>query len=217
MITLALELSSSTCSLALYRNRERAARAEWASTRRDQQRVFEELRRRLAEIGEKASAVRSVAVGRGPGNYTGMRTALTLGETLVLPDGGELRAVSSGAALARRRLEAAPRGRVAVVGDARRGRLWRGVFGREGSRLHTLIPWGLVAPADWAREWADDLSVVSSEAEAVMARLREGGIDPPPVAQDHPRAEDIAALDWERADAGDPPEPATPIYLHPAV
>lgn len=217
MITLALELSSPRCSLALFRDREPAARAEWVSSRRDPPRMFEELRRGLAEIGADASHIRAVAVGRGPGNYTGMRTALTLGETLLLPGGGELQAVSSGAAMARRRLEAEPRGRVVVVGDARRGRLWRGVFAQEGARMRTLIPWGLMDPAELARDESGDGAWVSYEAEAVTTRLREAGVAPLPIAQDYPRAEDVAALAWERADSGESPEPATPIYLHPPV
>lgn len=217
MITLAMELSSDRCSLALFRGRTAAAQADWESSRRDQNRVFEELQGMLEKIGAAASQVESVIVGRGPGNYTGMRTALALGESLLLPGGGTLHAVSSGAALAWRWLQNPSVSTVAIAGDARRGRIWRGVFGRHGQHMRILHPWGLRTPDEILHDIPPRATWVSHEAAAVTARMREAGIEPPAITQDYPRAADVADLAWTRADSGDAPEPATPIYLHPAV
>ncbi len=217
MITLAMDLASDQCSLALFRGRNSVAQADWASSRRDQNRVFEELRKMLEAAGARASGIGSVVVGRGPGNYTGMRTALTLGESLLLPGGGTLHAVSSGAALAWRWLGGGSVSTVAIVGDARRGRIWRGVFRRGRHTLDVLLPWGLATPDELLREVPSGAAWVSHEAAAVATRMREAGIEPPVIAPDFPRAADVASLAWKRADSGETPEPATPIYIHPAV
>ena len=217
MITLALELSCDRCSLALFRDRNAVAQADWESSRRDQNRVFEELQRMLKEIGAEASQIESVIVGRGPGNYTGMRAALTLGESLLLPAGGTVQAVSSGAALAWRWLQNPSISTVAIVGDARRGRIWRGVFGRNQQSMSVVRPWGLSTPEELRHELPAGAIWISHEATAVAARMREAGIKPPSITQDYPRAADVAGLAWKRAGSGEPPAPATPIYLHPAV
>ena len=217
MITLALDLASDRCSLALFRGRNSVAQADWESSRRDQNRVFEELQKMLETAGARASGIESVVVGRGPGNYTGMRTALTLGESLLLPGGGTLHAVSSGAALAWRWLEQKSISTVAIFGDARRGRIWRGVFRRDSQSMNALRPWGLATPDELLREVPAGAAWVSYEAGAVATRMREAGIESPSIAQDYPRAADVAHLAWKRADSGEPPEPPTPIYIHPAV
>jgi len=99
----------------------------------------------------------AVAVGAGPGSFTGLRIGMATAKGIAFAAGRPLWIVSSLAALAadaRASLEP-PRGVICAVLDARRGEVFAGCF-----RAPTLEPVGterVLSPgelADWARELA---------------------------------------------------------------
>jgi len=123
MITLGIELSSRQGSLALLKDGVLLAEKTWIGENVRHGVLFQTLETLLKETDISYSDISLYAVGRGPGSFSGMRMAFTVAQALALPDKTEVRAVSSGAALA---LAAARDGakEIAVVGDARRGQVW---------------------------------------------------------------------------------------------
>ncbi|MEX2607404.1 MAG: hypothetical protein WD708_08670 [Kiritimatiellia bacterium] len=189
---LALEWSSRRLSVA------------WSRDGKFEERVLEASRFRVAEAlsllvdcGDILKEISEVRIGRGPGNYTGVRQSLSWAIGFAAPGGICLKSISSGRAQALRLLET-DGGEIAILGDARRGQWW-------GARFPADQPvWRLQDPAAWRTEVAG-LKIFSPEAE----RLVEGVDD---VVQDYPRATDLLTFPLEL-----PPEEPVPCYLHPAV
>lgn len=158
----------------------------------------------LSDRGLRVRDLFGIAVGVGPGSYTGTRAAVALARGLAWPSGTRLAAVVSSAAAARGELRRnAAAQSVIVLQDARRGEAYRadyargsvvaGAVGAEGLPLESLPP-RLVAGADADPRPADPSLIV----------LRE------PV----PDAYDVAAVGRTRLlEGGDPPELVRPLYL----
>lgn len=160
--------------------------------------------RLLSERGLRVADLLGIAVGVGPGSYTGTRASVALARGLAFPTGARLAAVVSAAAAARGEFRRAAAARsVVVLLDARRGEAYRadyargsvvaGVVGAEGVPLESVPP-RLVTGADADPRLADPSLIV----------LRE------PV----PDAYDVAAVGRTRLlEGGDPPEVVRPLYL----
>lgn len=219
MITLALELSSPRGSLALLRDAAVAAEETWVEPNARSLRLFHALPNLFRRAGIAPADVDQFVVGRGPGSYSGLRTAVTTAQGLALPGGRPVYAVSSGAALARTVAAETGAAHVAVAGDARRGTLWIGVFRAGTSALAPVSDWIVVKPEDLAKHLPADCLLVSPDWNRLGAQLK-------PLApasarwieeERTPDARSVAALAFERIAAGLPSEPPTPIYMHPAV
>jgi len=153
--------------------------------------------------------VNRIVVGTGPGSFAGIRSALAFAQGYALGTGCEVLGLPSACALV-----AVVQGegirRVAVVGDARRDKIWIALF--EG-----FAPLGEVFQVDrgaLAGAVAADFSVVTPDAARIGAFLDEtfgarylGGRTP--------TAEGLQAF-AEANPAVLKPEPL-PIYLNPAV
>lgn len=204
MITLGIELSSRQGSVALLKNGVLLAEKTWLGERVRHNIFFQTLETLLAETAVSYRDISLYAVGRGPGSFSGMRMSFAVAQAAALPDKTEVRAVSSGAALA---LAAAREGDgpIAIVGDARRQQCWVGLFHAESGCISTLRDWELVP--------YNELSVpagtriISPEAE----RLTE--FFPTLGTARFPQARDVAAL----ALLQETPESLEPLYLHPPV
>ncbi len=219
MIWLAIELSSVQGSLALLREGRTLAATVWRDAAPRRRGAPAKLEALLREAGVAPADLGGFAVGRGPGNYSGLRIALTLAQSMALPSGLPVIAVSSGAALACAELRAVPAERVVVYGDARRGQIWYATFVR-GTEFAAAAgaAWALAAAEDFARCPPSASRAVSSDA----ARLAAGYAARRPdveweVADRFPHAADVGALAWERWQRREPSDPRTPLYLHSAV
>ncbi len=217
---LAVELSTAEGSLALFEGAAPVAARTWREERRAQRSVFRALRAALEEAGWTPDAVDRFAVGRGPGVYSGLRVAMTLARGLALPAGRDVYAVASGAALAAELAAEGRGGPVAIVGDARRGHLWLGLFEpAPGAGVRQAGDWQLVAPAALAGRLPAGATAATSEWARVGPHA---AAHPAPgvrwIEGDRfPRAEWVGRLALERRAAGEPSEPLAPLYLHPAV
>jgi tRNA threonylcarbamoyl adenosine modification protein YeaZ len=200
MITLGIELSSRQGSVALLKDGVLLAEKVWLGKQVRHNTIFQTLEQLLAEAGVSLCEVEGYAVGRGPGSFSGMRMSLTIANALALPGGHDVRAVSSGAALAMAVFKERGAPRMAVVGDARRGQVWCGMF------LQGVLDgeWQLIPYAEAAARTAGAL-VVSPEAERLVEIFPEIG------APQFPSAREVALL------ARSASEPVDPLYLHPPV
>jgi tRNA threonylcarbamoyladenosine biosynthesis protein TsaB len=176
----------------------------------------------LAGVEEAVAAaggwdeVEAIAVGRGPGTYTGLRvgiaTARALGLSRRLPVRGVCSLDALGRALAERP-GSAPR--LALL-DARRGEVFSALYGADAKRR-----WGpIVGSPEELAERAGGLPqpplAAGSGAVRFRQRLTDRGVEVPDDADAVHRiaARHVCALAAEEPDAGGD-DPVAPIYLRP--
>lgn len=185
----------------------------------------------LAGQGVAPGDLGALCAGVGPGSFSGIRSSLAALQGLALPFGAAVFGVSSAAALAFRLLteREAPNG-VAIIGDARRERLWVGSFrlaaaggveavdreGRGRAVTQTADDFELVRAGDvasavpaGARVASPDFGRIGGALNAAFGRER--------VLQSaaYADAESVGRLFLAASHAARR-EPL-PVYLHPAV
>lgn len=133
MKLLALETSTEACSVALWIDGDVRERHEIAP-RRHTDLVLPWCDALLAEAGIAKSAIDAIAVGRGPGAFTGVRLAVALAQGMALALERPVLPVSTLAALAMRAPPLDDAAILAVI-DARMGEFYAGVFERRGDGL----------------------------------------------------------------------------------
>ena len=224
MKLLAIETSTEACSVALWVDGELRERHEVAP-RRHTELVLPWCDALLAEAGIAKSALDGLAVGRGPGAFTGVRLAVALAQGMALAWDRPVVPVSTLAALAMRAprdaAEALP---ILAAIDARMGELYLGWFDAQADGLVRArgVEW-MARPAEpnFAAGAPPVFAGIGSGFAADGGRLVEvlgsglRAVDP----QGLPHAADVARLGeaaWARgkAVAADRLEPA---YLRDKV
>ena len=79
--------------------------------------------------------ISAVAIGAGPGSFTGLRIGMATAKGIAFAAACPLWAVSSLAALAHELLEAEPQATVLAVLDARKGEAYAGAYRRDADRI----------------------------------------------------------------------------------
>jgi tRNA threonylcarbamoyladenosine biosynthesis protein TsaB len=162
-------------------------------------------------LARAGGAPDAVAVGIGPGGFTGLRAAIALAEGVARGAGCPLAGITTGEAL----LAALPPGMRAgravwAAIDNRRGRVVLEIFAPD----EAMPAAPLVAGLDALPPAHGPVLVLGDAAEAIAALLRARG----DAAQAHPGlpdAADVARLAAQRLLAGLPPRPAAPLYAEP--
>ncbi|HNR93401.1 MAG TPA: tRNA (adenosine(37)-N6)-threonylcarbamoyltransferase complex dimerization subunit type 1 TsaB [Kiritimatiellia bacterium] len=219
MKILAVELSAFQGSAALSGPDDFSLQEVWDQERGRHEGVFSRLSALLSQAGWGWGDVDCFAAGRGPGIYSGLRTALTCAQTLALPGEKSVYCVSSGAVLARGASREMNASRVAVVGDARRSLLWYGVFDFSLSETDSPAEWQMVKSSELCARLPAGVPVVSSDWERLEPNLAAQGLDGLNWIRGnrYPRARDLAALVRLRMEQGLPSEKPVPVYMHPPV
>lgn len=154
MKLLAFELATEACSVALWIDGEVRERFEVAP-RRHAELALPWAEALLAQAGLKKSQLDAIAVGRGPGAFTGVRLAIAIGQGIALALDRPVVPVSTLAALAAGsavsaelpgRVAGRPAGRILAAIDARMGEIYSGAFEWRDNRLHTISEEVVVAP-----------------------------------------------------------------------
>ena len=81
---IAIEAASTDLSIALRDAHDAVARASWTSARRQSAELMPRLLELLAAHGRDLAETRAVAVGTGPGSFTGLRVAMAVAKGLAL-------------------------------------------------------------------------------------------------------------------------------------
>lgn len=219
MLIFAVDLSSDTGSAAVLRDDRILAQRDWIQTRATGQHLFSVWPSLLAEANQEPADIQLFACGRGPGSFSGIRVALAALKAGALPGNVPVITLSSGEALAFDTAAREDVDRVAVVGDARRNTLWLGVFEQAPDRMAETTPWCVVQPADLADRVDQDTLLVSPQWSRLQRILPAALLDERPwVREDRPpAAAAVGHLALARYRARAPSDPATPLYLHPAV
>ncbi|MGH8164806.1 MAG: tRNA (adenosine(37)-N6)-threonylcarbamoyltransferase complex dimerization subunit type 1 TsaB [Rhodanobacteraceae bacterium] len=220
MNLLAIETSTESCSVALLHDDALIERSELAP-RRHAELVLPMAESLLVEAGIARKQLDGIAVGRGPGAFTGVRLGVSIVQGLALALDVPVVTVSSLAALAMQ----APRDESQVLAliDARMGEIYAGAFRFDAEGLvQSIDDERVIRAEDWVLPSSSTVrSVIGSGWDAyrdtVLARLAS----PPHWAEGgrYPQARDVARLATPRFEAGDvlPPERALPVYLRDKV
>ncbi len=177
----------------------------------------------LARAGVAAGALDAIAVGAGPGSFTGLRIGMATAKGLAFALGKPLWAVSSLAALAADALDAGAAPLVIAALDARRGELYCGAYRRDGARVvaaaaeRVLPPEELAAAIAAVRAPGEPVAVVGDaiEVHELAARALGDGVRVASEARTTPPAAWVArlALAGERVDAL---VDGAPAYVRPS-
>ena len=143
MKLLAFETATEACSVAVYADGAVLERFEVAP-RRHAELALPWAEAVLAEAGIARSALDAIAVGRGPGAFTGVRLAIAIAQGIALGLDRPLLPVSTLAALAMR---APGDGDVLAAIDARMGEVYVAAFRRSGDAVDACSDERVVAPA----------------------------------------------------------------------
>jgi tRNA threonylcarbamoyladenosine biosynthesis protein TsaB len=220
MNLLAIETATEACSVALIHGDELIARSEIAP-RRHTELVLPMADALLAEAGIGRHALDAIAVGRGPGAFTGVRLAVSLAQGMALALDLPVITISSLAALALEAPEEDDTAILAVI-DARMGEIYAACYRRDGEG-------GLVALDDERICTAESLNLPEASAWQVVG---SGWATYAPVLSQrltgtlhsadgvrYPQAAHVAELALREFRAGhvQAPELALPVYLRDKV
>lgn len=188
---LAFDTSSSVLAAAITRGGHVADSSQSFTERNHSVRVVPDLQELLRRNGLQARDVDFIAVGQGPGSYTGVRIAVTAAKTLAWTWGKPLLGVSSLEAMAfgawrKESGEREPDGDVWFVPlvDARRGQVYTARFVASGGEWRRAEEDGIRLLADWlatlnreAKERSDRTAPAAIVFTGELASL-EGKWDP---------------------------------------
>ena len=228
MKLLAFETATEACSVALWIDGEVRERFEVAP-RRHAELALPWAEALLDEAGIPRSQLDAIAVGRGPGAFTGVRLAVALAQGIALALDRPLLPVSTLAVLAAGAPAAQPlAGEGGCAGveeqpilaaiDARMGEIYAATFLRDGDRLCATSAETVVAPADYvlageARGWLGVGTGFAAGDGVLRTRLHDrlAYVDPAAL----PHAADLARLAVQAHARGEAvaPERVEPAYL----
>ena len=216
MKLLAFETATEACSVAVYVDGEVHERFGLAP-RRHAELALPWAEDMLAEAGIARSQLDAIAVGRGPGAFTGVRLAIAIAQGIALALDRPLLPVSTLAALAMRADAASDGDRILAAIDARMGEIYLGAFRRSGDDLVALDAEVVTRPDAAGIPDGDGWNGVGtgfSAADAALALHLQGRLATFDAAA-LPHAADVArlgALAFARGEAI-APERIEPAYL----
>ncbi len=217
MKLLAFETATEACSVAVYIDGEVLERFEVAP-RRHAELALPWAEALLADAGIARSALDAIAVGRGPGAFTGVRLAIAIAQGIALGLDRPLLPVSTLAALA---LRAPGDGDVLAAIDARMGEVYVAGFRRAGERIETLGEELVVAPSAFAlpagTHWHGVGTGFAAADGLLQARMGDRLVSVDAAALPH--AADVARLGAALHARGEAvaPERIEPAYLRDNV
>src|SRR4051812_4559032 len=221
MNLLAIDTATENCSAALLCGDRLIERSELAP-RRHAELILPMIDGLLAEAGLSRRQLDGIAVGRGPGAFTGVRLAISVAQGLALGLDIPVVPVSSLAALAQDIAEQAHGDALLAVIDARMGEIYAGAFRRGADGLVIPIMNEVVGRATeftfpQSKNWSVVGSGWAAYHDALAARLPAA----PRFADGarFPQAHAVARLAQPQfaAGRGVSPEYALPVYLRDKV
>jgi tRNA threonylcarbamoyladenosine biosynthesis protein TsaB len=175
MTILALEFSSARRSAALARGGIVLAEATETSGGRGTN-VFSLIEKLLAETKTLREDIQVIAVGLGPGSYTGIRAAIAVAQGWQLARGTCVLGVSSMDSLAAQAQREQVFGKVNLVVDAQRGEFYLATWEISVGRRHQISPLRIVTAAEIAGYRAAGAVCAGPEADrALFPRCRRDG------------------------------------------
>ncbi|HXB59262.1 MAG TPA: tRNA (adenosine(37)-N6)-threonylcarbamoyltransferase complex dimerization subunit type 1 TsaB [Candidatus Acidoferrales bacterium] len=200
MTILALEFSSEQRSAAVARGGSVLAEAVESGERNVA--AFAMIEKVLGQAKMEREEIEAIAVGLGPGSYTGVRAAIALAQGWQLARGIKTTGISSVAAIAEQARLEKLFGRVNIVVDAQRGEFYFAAYDLAQTSQTEIMPLKILSMAEVQSRVKDGEILIGPEAAKIFPNARTV----------FPRAAAVAAL---AADRGDflAAEKLEPIYL----
>lgn len=221
MRLLAIETATDACSCALWLDGD--CREEFrVAPRRHGELILDMAARLLSHSGMTIAQLDGLAVGRGPGSFTGVRIATGVVQGLAYAAGLAVAPVSSLQAVAQRVHRTRHVCRALVAFDARMGEVYWGAYATEpGGRMEAAMPELVCSPREVpipeGEEWLGVGQGWSSYGALLTTRLgcRVRGVE----VEHYPHAEEVALLGEAVFAAGQavPPAAVVPAYLREQV
>jgi len=219
MNLIAIETATENCSVALWINGKILERSEIAP-RRQTELVLPMIAELLAEAGLSRKELHAVAVGRGPGAFTGVRLAISVAQGLALGLNIPVLPISSLAALAMD--VPTNEGITLTTIDARMGEIYSAVYQRTSSGAIKLIDPENICSGDKLFLPKNEQWNVIGSGWSAYRTIIEKKLGSKPLWADgnrFPQARHIAQLAAAefKAGRGVAPEAALPVYLRDKV
>lgn len=220
MKLLAIDTSTERMSLAV-RNGDRVLAHEGLAGAQASAMLIDAVLALVAEANLTLSALDAIAFGRGPGAFTGLRTACAVAQGLALGLGRRLIPIDTLLCLA----QAAPPSHPRVIGmlDARMGQVYAAAYERENDGWQTVSAPMLCAPQawPWPKAWHGLPAVLAGNAMAtyaapLQALLAHCQNEPLHSWPDARAMLVLAANAWARGEAIEP-QHAVPLYVRDDV
>lgn len=224
-VLLALDSSTDTLSLALQTPRGLHVHAGAGGAKASEAMVPQALAL-LAEAGLALADVDAVAFGRGPGAFTGLRTACAVAQGLAFGAGKPVLALDSLMLVAEdARLQAAAQGQVLpaplwVAMDARMGEAYAAAYAWRGDCWQVLAEPALYSPEALLQRWAAEApAAVCGSALREFPALAAAVASLPCWADEASRATALASLAGQAWAAGQQLDAAQalPLYVRDKV
>jgi tRNA threonylcarbamoyl adenosine modification protein YeaZ len=212
MLAVAFETSARPGSVAVG-DGDRVVAATLDAERMHARDLLPALDRLFAEVGARASDVRAVIVGTGPGSYTGLRVGIATALGLARAVGAALRGVPSGESAAF--AELAPGDEAVILIDARQDEVYFAHYRRTASEVEIVRAPCVLRSGDVAAALPDRVPIFADAAGAEAARLTATQRSRVRIAT--ARAESLLELGVSRIERSGPqaPHEIEPLYLRP--
>ncbi|MCQ6562689.1 tRNA (adenosine(37)-N6)-threonylcarbamoyltransferase complex dimerization subunit type 1 TsaB [Paenibacillus mendelii] len=168
-VVLAVDTSTALMAVALVRGEETLGSLQSLAERNHSVLTVTKLKALLDECGISPEELGGIAVGRGPGSYTGMRIAVTVGKTLAWVWEKPLLGVSSLEALAFGALQmnAESMDWYVPLMDARRGQVYTALFAASENGTWTRLEEdGIRLMQDWVNRLAGQIRSAAEQNKA---------------------------------------------------